>query len=171
MLGQDGKKTDWRNMPLTQMARGNALDAYFTLKVFHKLERLIQDLKMQNLYDKLMVPAVEFFKDMELDGLYISSAKVEELGSQLKGDIYDKEDQLFSFPQVNKTYELTSTDDLVKVLYSADKKHNIVDGGFGLFPPISSEKTGAPSTSAEALDILLEQLEDEIDRRGLNEQV
>lgn len=169
MLGQDGKKTDWKNMPLAQMARGNALDAYFTLKIFHKLEKRVNDLKMKNLYEKLMVPAVEFFKDMELDGLLISAPKVEELGSQLRDDIDSKEDKLFSFKQVNKTYELTSTDDLVKVLYSADKKHNIVEGGFNLYPPISSEKTGAPSTSAEALDILLEQLQDEINKRGINE--
>jgi hypothetical protein len=47
-----------------------------------------------------------------------------------------------------------------------DKKLNIVDMGFGLFPPISSDKTNAPSTSAEALDILLEQLEEEINRRN-----
>lgn len=169
MLGQDGKKTDWKNMPLAQMARGNALDAYFTLKIFHKLEKRVNDLKMKNLYEKLMVPAVEFFKDMELDGLLISSPRVEELGGQLRDDILSKEDSLFSFKQVNKTFELTSTDDLVKVLYSADKKHNIVEGGFNLYPPISSEKTGAPSTSAEALDILLEQLQDEINKRGLNE--
>ncbi len=169
MLGQDGKKTDWKNMPLAQMARGNALDAYFTLKIFHKLEKRVNDLKMKNLYEKLMVPAVEFFKDMELDGLLISAPKVEQLGKELRIDIDSKEDQLFSFKQVNKTYELTSTDDLVKVLYSADKKHNIVEGGFNLYPPISSEKTGAPSTSAEALDILLEQLQDEINKRGLNE--
>jgi len=169
MLGQDGRKTDWKNMPLAQMARGNALDAYFTLKIFRKLEKSIADLKMFNLYDRLMVPAVGLFKDMELDGLLISEETVDELATQLREDIHEKEDKLYSFKQVNKIYELTSTDDLIKVLFSCDKKGNIVDGGFGLYPPISSEKTGAASTSAEALDILLEQLQDEIDKRGLNE--
>jgi|DEB19_MinimDraft_3_1074340.scaffolds.fasta_scaffold00338_2 hypothetical protein len=169
MLGQDGKKTDWKNMPLPTMARGNALDAYFTMKVFQKLEKRISELKMDNLYDKLMVPAVEFFKTMELDGLLISGSKVNELGVLLKDDILNNEDRLYSFKEVDKTLELTSTDDLTRILYSCDKKKNIVEGGFNLYPPITSEKTGAPSTSAEALDILLEQLEEEINRRGLNE--
>lgn len=169
MLGQDGKKTDWKNMPLSTMARGNALDAYFTLKIFNVLNKKIDELKMRNLYDKLMVPAVEFFKDMELDGLLISSNKVEELGKQLSDDIIEKEDRLFSFSEVTKTYEVTSTDDLIKILFSADKKGNIVSGGFNLYPPITSDKTGSPSTSAEALDILIEQLEEEINKRGLNE--
>lgn len=169
MLGQDGKKTDWKNMPLATMARGNALDAYFTMKVFRKLESRISELKMANLYDKLMVPAVQFFKDMELDGLLISAPKVNELGGLLSDDISDTEDKLYSFKQVDKTLEMTSTDDLTRILYSCDKKKNVVNGGFHLYPPITSEKTGAPSTSAEALDILLEQLEEEINRRGLNE--
>ena len=169
MLGQDGKKTDWKNMPLATMARGNALDAYFTMKVFRKLESRISELKMANLYDKLMVPAVQFFKDMELDGLLISAPKVNELGGLLSDDISDTEDKLYSFKQVDKTLEMTSTDDLTRILYSCDKKKNSVNGGFQLYPPITSEKTGAPSTSAEALDILLEQLEEEINRRGLNE--
>lgn len=169
MLGRDGKKTDWKNMPLAEMARGNALDAYFTIKVYRKLQDKIAKLKMANLYEKLMAPAVAFFKDMELDGLLISKGRVNELGTQLHSDILEREDKLLSYQLVNKTYELTSTDDLVKILYSADKKHNIVPGGFGLYPPICSDKTGAPSTSADALDILLEQLEDEINKRGLNE--
>ena len=53
MLGQDGKKTDWKNMPLATMARGNALDAYFTMKVFQKLKKKIVELKMDTLYDKI----------------------------------------------------------------------------------------------------------------------
>lgn len=171
MLGQDGKKTDWKNMPLALMARGNCLDAYFTLKIFKKLDKKLHELKMANLYDKLMVPAVEFFKDMELDGLLISNDKVEELGKQLKDDIVEKEDKLFGYSEVTKTYEITSTDDLIKILFSADKKGNIVEGGFNLYPPITSDKTGSPSTSAEALEILLEQLEEEINKRGLNEQI
>lgn len=168
MLGRDGKKTDWKNMPLAEMARGNALDSHFTLKIFRILSEKIIKLKMANLYHKLMVPAVAFFKDMELDGLLISERRVNELGTLLHDDILRREDELLSLKQVDKSFELTSTDDLVKILYSADKKHNIVPGGFGLYPPVSSEKTGAPSTSAEALDIMLEQIEEEINRRGLN---
>ena len=74
---------------------------------------------------------------------------------------------MYSYSEIpDKMMQVTSTDDLIKILYSVDKKLNIVDMGFGLFPPISSDKTNAPSTSAEALDILLEQLEEEINRRN-----
>lgn len=166
MLGQDGKKVDWQNMPLSVMARGNALDAYFTLKVFKKLSRKLDDLKMTNTYYKLIAPAVNLFVSMEVDGMMISRDKVGDLGKSLASDIMDKEDKLYSYNEISdKTMQITSTDDLIKILYSVDKKLNLVDLGFGLYPPISSEKTGAPSTSAEALDILLEQLEEEINRR------
>jgi hypothetical protein len=49
---------------------------------------------MDNIYGKMMVPAVTFFKNMELDGLLISSEKVKSLGVLLKDDIDNKEDSL-----------------------------------------------------------------------------
>lgn len=178
MLGKNGNKTDWKNMALATMARGNALDAYFTLKVFKKLSPKLSKLGMDNIYGKMMVPAVTFFKNMELDGLLISSEKVKSLGVLLKDDIDNKEDSLYSFKEVKQVIalskdaiEVTSTDDLTQILFSCDKKKNLQPGGFHLYPPICSDKTNAPSTSVEALDILLEQLEEEINRRGLNEQV
>jgi DNA polymerase I-like protein with 3'-5' exonuclease and polymerase domains len=166
MLGQDGKKVDWANMPLATMARGNALDAYFTMKIFHKLHAKLENLKMSGTYANLIAPAINLFVNMEVDGMLISKDKVNELGKQLKTDIEEQEEKLYSYPQIpDKTMQITSTDDLVQILYSVDKKLNIVNMGFGLFPPISSDKTNAPSTSAEALDILLEQLEEELVRR------
>jgi len=167
MLGQDGKKVDWANMPLPMMARGNALDAYFTLKIFKKLSRKLEDLKMTDTYYNLIAPSINMFVGMEVDGMLISKSKVDELGKGLKTDIEEKEESMYSYDEIpDKMMQVTSTDDLIKILYSVDKKLNIVDMGFGLFPPISSEKTNAPSTSAEALDILLEQLEEEINRRN-----
>jgi DNA polymerase I-like protein with 3'-5' exonuclease and polymerase domains len=149
------------------MARGNALDAYFTLKIFKKLSRKIDELRMTNTYYKLIAPSINMFVNMEVDGMLISQPKVDELGKGLKTDIEEKEESMYSYSEIpDKTMQVTSTDDLIKILYSVDKKLNIVDMGFGLFPPISSDKTNAPSTSAEALDILLEQLEEEINRRN-----
>ena len=77
MLGQDGKKVDWANMPLPMMARGNALDAYFTLKIFKKLSRKIDELRMTNTYYKLIAPSINMFVGMEVDGMLISKEKVD----------------------------------------------------------------------------------------------
>tara|TARA_R110000868_G_scaffold13711_3_gene63580 strand:- start:9388 stop:9897 length:510 start_codon:yes stop_codon:yes gene_type:complete len=169
MLGQDGKKTDWKNMALAVMARGNALDAYFTFKIFKKLELELERLGMTNTYKHLLVPAVTLFKDMELDGMLIDRSRVNKLSKDLLANIVEKEDVLYKLKEVDNSYEMTSTDDITKVLFSADKSGNIIDGGFGLYPPITSDKTDNPSTSVEALDILLEQLEEEINSRGLDE--
>lgn len=171
MLGQDGKKTDWKNMPLAKMARGNALDAYFTLKIFKRLHKKLAHLGMINTYEKIMVPAVSLFKDMELDGMLIDRRRVDKLERDLHSNILEKEDMIYSLKEVDKSYEMTSPDDIIKVLFSADKKGDIVEGGFGLFPPIVSDKTNAPSTSAEALEILLTQLNEEIGKRDLNGKV
>lgn len=168
MLGVKGKTADWENMPLPKMLRGNSLDAYFTMKIFKKLSKNIDSLKMDKVYKELISPAVHMFNSMEMDGIFISRERLSSIGSTLSSKILDIEDSLYSYKEVPKGKEvkMSSTHDLIEILFSCDPEKNIIPGvGFNLFPPITSEETGAPSTNVECLEIILDQIEDELNRR------
>jgi len=71
----------------------------------------------------------------------------------------DEADDLHYHNQVEKADNLSSTNDLIKILYTRE-------GGFGLYPPDRTAK-GAPSVSAPTLKIVLEHLEDELKKRNV----
>ena len=170
MLGTDGKKVDWSNMPLPRMARGNALDAYFTMKCFDLLWPKIEKLQMEKTYEAILSPATNIFRDIELEGLVISNSILNDLRSKIYMDIVTTEEEIFSFSSVDKKYNIDSTADLTKIIYSCDSKNNLLNTGLGLYPVKRSDKTNKPSTDVESLDTLLDMLEQEINRRGINAQ-
>lgn len=169
------KSISWADMSLAQMAKGNALDSYFTLKCYEVLYDKLDKLKMTNTYEKLMAPATLFFVEVEVEGLAISEPQLGVLGKELKNKIIDAEEQLYSYPEIKKDSNMGSAQDMIRTFFSLEKsigtdgkKDWIItpDWGFGLYPPVFTDKK-QPSTSYEALDLLLTQIKDEIDRRGL----
>jgi DNA polymerase I-like protein with 3'-5' exonuclease and polymerase domains len=166
------KSIVWGDMPLAEMAKGNALDSYFTYKSYEVLNDKLSQLEMIKVYESLMAPAITFFTEVELDGLIISEDQLKVLGKQLKDKIIDTEDALYSFSEVKKDMNMGSTQDLIRVFYSLIKSEkdwieDTENYGFHLYPPIFTDK-GQPSTSFEALDLLLTQIKDEIARRESN---
>ena len=153
------KKFDWAGMSLHDCAEGNALDSYFTLKLFDVCEKKLKKLNMLHLYNSLMSPATEVFSVMEFNGLDISQTKLNTVGKDLYLQNVDEADDLHSHDQVEKDDNLSSTNDLVKILYTRE-------GGFGLYPPDRTAK-GAPSVSAPTLKVILEHLEDELNKRNV----
>jgi len=153
------KKFDWAGMSLHDCAEGNALDSYFTLKLFNICEKKLKKLNMLHLYDSLMSPATEVFSVMEFNGLNISQSKLNTVGKELYLQNVDEADDLHSHGQVEKDDNLSSTNDLVKILYTREK-------GFELYPPDRTDK-GAPSVSAPTLKVILEHLEDELKKRNV----
>jgi len=106
-----------------------------TLKIFKKLSRKIDELRMTNTYYKLIAPSINMFVNMEVDGMLISQPKVDELGKGLKTDIEEKEESMYSYSEIpDKTMQVTSTDDLIKILYSVDKKAEHSGYGIWLVP-------------------------------------
>jgi DNA polymerase I-like protein with 3'-5' exonuclease and polymerase domains len=165
------KAVNWSDMPLAEMARGNALDTYFTLKCYDVLINKLEDGGMVDTYKNIIEPSTKFFVEVELDGLLISEPQLEKLGAELHDNIINIEDKLYAFKEVKKDISLKSSHDLVRTLFSLVKssKDWVEDSegyGFGLYPPIFTSKR-QPSTSAEALDILKVQIKDELLRRGV----
>lgn len=172
----NANRVNWGEMSLAQMARGNALDSYFTLKCYEVLYEKLDKLNMVRTYEEIMAPASLFLVDMEIDGLNISEQQLKVLQKELRDKIIEAEELLYSYPEVKKDSNMASANDMIRIFFSLDKfvgtegqKDWLInpEWGFGLYPPVFTAKK-QPSTSYEALDLLLTQIKDEIDRRGLH---
>ena len=159
MLTVTNPKTfDWANMSLVDCCEGNAADSYFTLKLFNLIEEKVNDLGMGNIISNLIMPSLSTFSDMEYLGMDVSEEKLKEVGRQLSCANIDEEDELYGHPQVKLTDNLSSNNDLIKILYTRED-------GFELYPPDRTGK-GSPSVAAPTLKLLLEHIEKELERRG-----
>jgi len=152
------KKFDWANMALSDCCEGNAMDSYFTLKLFYLVEEKLEALGVLSFVEKVLPPALETFADMEYDGLLVSESKLAALGRNLNELTLNQEDSLYLFDPVLKTDNLSSNNDLIDILY-------LREGGFEFYPPDKTAK-GSPSVSAPTLKILLEQINKELSKRS-----
>jgi len=158
MLTIDNPKNfDWANMALSDCCEGNAMDSYFTLKLFDLVEEKLDDIGVLPFVDKILSKSLETFAEMEYEGLLVSKDRLATLGKQLKELTLNQEDSLYFFEQVNKTDNVASNNDLIDIFY-------LREGGFEFYPPDKTAK-GSPSVSAPTLKILLEQINEELAKR------
>tara|TARA_R100000951_G_scaffold30502_2_gene26223 strand:- start:13729 stop:14208 length:480 start_codon:yes stop_codon:yes gene_type:complete len=152
------KTFDWANMALSDCCEGNAADSYFTLKLFELIEKKLEDLGMANLLSKLIMPSLSTFSEMEHAGMQVSESKLDSVGRLLRVANIEEEDALYGYDQVSTDDNLSSNNDLIEILYTRE-------GGFALYPP-DRTATGSPSVSAPTLKLLLEHIEEELNKRG-----
>jgi DNA polymerase-1 len=148
---------DWSSLGLEECARGNALDASFTLRVYELLLEKLEENGTYNTFDKLLSPLFPVFAEIEFAGLDVNPNELDNVGRTLMNLLVDIEDGLYMTDKVAKTANLTSTADLIQVLYTEE--------GFGFYPPKITEK-GKPSTDKQTLDTLLDQIDMELEKRG-----
>ena len=155
---ENPKNFDWSSMSLSDCCEGNAMDSYFTLKLFDLVSEKLDDLGLLPFVEKVLPSALETFSEMEHEGLVVSTDKLSVLQKELKELVLDQEDSLYVFSQVQKTDNLSSNNDLIDIFY-------LREGGFEFYPPDKTAK-GAPSVSAPTLKILLEQINEELEKRS-----
>ena len=150
---QNPKTFDWANMSLSDCCEGNAMDSYFTLKLFDLIcDKL--DPNTFSLVEKVLAEANPIFADIEYQGMPVDSVALKSVGKQLR----DKNtDNLYAYKQVLKTDNISSTKDLIEILYTRE-------GGFELYPPDKTNK-GKPSVSAPTLKLLLEFVNEELAKK------
>ena len=152
------KTFDWANMPLVDCCEGNAMDVYFTLKLYNKVSFMLEGLGMKDISEKVLMPSLEVFAKMEREGLLVSEDRLTTVGKTLSDRNIDNEDSLYAFDSVKKTDNLSSNNDLIEILYTRE-------GGMEMYPPDKTSK-GKPSVSAPTLKLLLELVEGELKKRG-----
>lgn len=145
-------------MPLSDCCEGNAMDSYFTLKLFDLVAEKLEELGVYSFVEKIISEALPIFAEIEYEGLEVSKDTLSALGRQLWELTLDQEDSLYLFDQIKKTDNLASNNDLIEIFY-------LREGGFEFYPPDKTAK-GSPSVSAPTLKILLEQINNELVRRS-----
>lgn len=154
---ENGSKFDWKNITLKDCVKGNALDAYFTLKLFNLLRTRLPE-KASLLFKSVISPAITKISDIEFKGCPVSQYELKKLDKSLRQEIINFEDFVYSKDYVNKDDNLDSPADISKILYLREE-------GLNLYPPDKTPK-GQPSTDAATLKLLLEQINKEILKRG-----
>lgn len=152
------KKFDWKNINLLDCLEGNALDSYFTYKLYKVLLKSLEEQDIGLLLEKLVSPLLSIFSEIELEGLDISETNLELLGKELKTQNITLEDNLYECKQVFNKDNLASDKDMIQILYTRDE-------GFALYPPNYTKKKEQPSTSAPTIKLLLSQIDDELKKR------
>ena len=159
MLTVNNPKTfDWANMSLVDCVEGNAADSYFTLKIFELISLKLEEMGMMGVLEKLLMPSLPMFVDMEWRGMDVSESQLKVVGKQLSAVNIEEEDSLYGFSQVLTSDNLSSNNDLIEILYTRE-------GSFELYPPDRTGK-GSPSVAAPTLKLLLAQIEEELKKRG-----
>jgi len=156
---KDPKNHDWAGMTLTEIAEGNAQDAFFTLRIFDHLMELLQarNPKVLELYKTMLSPLTSEFADIELEGLPVSLKRHKAVDVVLKQKVEETHDYIYELDRVLTKDSMTSTQDLVKILYTRE-------GGLELYPPAMTSG-GKPSTNKETLETLEFQIEQELESR------
>jgi len=152
------KRFDWANMPLSDCCEGNAMDSYFTLKLFDLICKKMEGEPMFKLIEQIVMPSLETFADMEYNGLDVDTKVLASVGRELGTKNMNEEDFLYSCKGVVKTDNLSSNNNLIEILYTREV-------GLGLYPPDKTSK-GKPSVSAPTLKLLLEHIDKELESRG-----
>jgi len=124
------------------------MDSYFTLKLFDLICEKMDESTLL-LVEKVLAEANTIFADIEYEGMNV--------GKELKDKNIDDNDNLYAYKQVLKTDNLSSTKDLIDILYTRE-------GGFEVYPPDKTNK-GKPSVSAPTLKLLLEFVNEELLRK------
>jgi DNA polymerase I-like protein with 3'-5' exonuclease and polymerase domains len=148
---------DWAGMSLSDCSEGNAMDTYFTLKLFDLICEKLEGSSMLKLIEKVIMPSLEVFAEMEYNGLDVDLDRLKTVGRALNSTNIDQEDLLYTCEGVDKKDNLASNNHLIEILYTRES-------GMELYPP-DKTASGKPSVSAPTLKLLLEHIEEELKKR------
>jgi len=168
---ENSTKFDWKTIGLVDCLEGNAIDTYFTFKVFDRLKDELEKRDLILFYEKILSPVSILSDTIEFDGLIISTEELDNLDIQITEKLNSINAHLHKIVN-DDSINFASNKDLTKVLFSLEKnnetgEYDIIDSGLGLYSPQRTE-ADAPSTEAETLRIIRDHLMGEILNRGLH---
>ena len=170
------EKFDWANIPLKDCVEGNAMDTYFTFKLFNLLYDKLEKAGRLRIMEEVLVPATSVLAKIEYDGLRVDNKALDNLGVDLGFDIKDLEfniNQLDVFTDIDNISDfdpnkdklppsginIKSSPEMADLLY-------LEKWGFGLYPIKFSTKTDKPSVDADTLEVTLDYISTEILKRN-----
>jgi len=151
------EKFDWASIPLDECLHGNAMDTRMTMKIYKELLELLKETDRENLFSKLLSPALEYFADFEYKGVDIDE---QALQTQDK-DILNRLDEIekeFKFLSKDEKINIASGRQLINLFFEDPE-------GLQLFPIRKTDK-GSPCLNAETLTEMLTEITIEILNRN-----
>ena len=100
----DGGTHDWQNMPLDEMALGNAMDADFTLRAHSQMAKEMKKKGVDHVYSKLLKQILVVASDIEHRGILVDQDCVAHFDEILKKEVeelYTKLSELSVIKDVN----------------------------------------------------------------------
>lgn len=132
-----------------------ASDAYYTWRHYVRLLDELAKEGMEKLFDKMYKPIVRAVFDMEERGVSVNTSLLDEMSERMSKDMEQLEYEMYELAGVK--LDLNSRQQLVELLYgkSTLKKPNahILANSFRFHIAFFTDK-GAPSTSADALEVI-----------------
>lgn len=125
--------------PLKTVAKYNAFDVYYTLKLYHLFkEKLKEDPALLRVYKYLLMPASRALEDAEMEGVYIDPVAYQASMKKNDAEIISTKALLDSL--VKEPINWNSTQQVAKLLFEKLK-----------LPVLEYTEKGAPSTSGETV--------------------
>ena len=132
----DGSTHDWENMPLEEMALGNAMDADFTLRAHSNMIVEMNKKGVNHVYEKLLKQILVIASDVEHRGILVDADCVARFDVILTKEVAELETKLSELSVIDDVNP-RSNSDMGLLLFSKE--------GFGLRALEFSKKTKAPS--------------------------
>jgi DNA polymerase-1 len=132
----NGGTHDWENMPLEDMALGNAMDADFTLRACRLMNPQMKSKGVNHVYDKLLKEILVVASEIEHNGILVDTDCVKRFDQILQDEINDIHERLKELSPIDGVNP-NSNADMGLLLFSKE--------GFGLKATEFSKKTKAPS--------------------------
>jgi len=137
----------WANMPLDDLAFGNAMDCDFTLRAFHVLRKEMEEKQVNFVYDNLLKDILVILGMVENFGISVDTQYLKVLDQKLQEEIAGLDDRLQELIDSKKGRDdrinPNSTIEMASILFTSE--------GFGLIPSMFSDKTKTPRISEEHL--------------------
>jgi len=151
----EGAVHDWENMPLSDMAFGNAMDCDFTLRAWKILKKEMKSLYLDPVYDSLLKDITLILGEVENTGISIDQDYLGDLDKKLEVSIENLKGELNKLSPLDEDINFNSTHQVAELLFS--------ENGFGLKPVKFSAKTKKPAITEEHLLEIKESLDSDSD--------
>jgi DNA polymerase I-like protein with 3'-5' exonuclease and polymerase domains len=167
MLTVTDKNFDWENIPLEDCIRGNCMDTFYTLKVYELMYADIEDSPMEGYYNEVLCPLNESFSEATFLGIPVDEYELKRLEVEIDEKIQEAKRTIYGTRNIRDDDNLNSTTDLARILYFRDPLGDleVQEDSFNLVPPGLTPK-GGPSTDANCVDFILDNVEKELLNRG-----
>ena len=146
----NGAEHDWANMPLHEMAIGNAADCDLTLRCWKKMRTEMKPLNVSPVYDKLLKEVTIALAEVENRGLKVDVEYLKELDKTLGDKLEDTRKELNDMSTLDGDLNPNSTKEVADLLFTKE--------GFNLTPTMVSDKTKAPSITEEHMKAVMKGL-------------